>query len=85
MDDDHDEDEGYEDAGFENSDEDEDTTLPCPACGETIYDDAERCPACGLYFSREHDRSQFKKPTWIIATVLLCLLIVLLWAASRGF
>lgn len=25
-------------------------TLPCPLCGEAVSEDAERCPACGLWY-----------------------------------
>jgi len=28
---------------------DESETLPCPVCGEEIFEDAERCPYCGQY------------------------------------
>jgi predicted nucleic acid-binding Zn ribbon protein len=66
-------------AGFDTSGEDEDATLPCPACGAEIYDDAERCPKCGHYLSRE-DQPRAKTPTWIIAGAIVCLVIVALWA-----
>jgi predicted nucleic acid-binding Zn ribbon protein len=71
-------------AGFDTSGEEEDTTLPCPVCGEAIYDDAERCPACGHYLSRE-DSQPANKPLWIVFGALLCLLIVILWAVWGGF
>ncbi len=26
-------------------------TVPCPECGGEVFDDADRCPECGHYFS----------------------------------
>ena len=69
-------------AGFDTSEPDEDATLPCPACGAEIYDDAERCPECGHYQSRE-DQPRAKTPTWIIAGAVICLVIVVLWVIGR--
>lgn len=68
-----------EDAGFDISEADDDVTAPCPFCGEEIYDDAERCPACGKYLSRE-DAPNDKKPHWIIVGAMVCLAIAILWA-----
>ena len=65
-------------AGFDTSDSDDNDTVPCPACGAEIYDDAERCPECGHYLSRE-DAPRSKKLLWIIAGAIVCLVIVLLW------
>lgn len=39
------------------------TTAPCPECGAEIYDDAERCSACGQYIT--HKSSEWSgKPLW---------------------
>ena len=59
----------------------EETTLPCPACGEEIYDDAERCPQCGHYLTRE-DAPRSKPPVWIIVGAIVCIVIVVLWVIS---
>lgn len=67
-----------DDAGFGAIDPDDDATLPCPACGAEIYDDAERCPECGLYLTRE-DQPRSTAPVWIVVTAVLCLMIVALW------
>ena len=75
MDDDSDE---SDFSGFDTSDPDEDATAPCPACGAEIYDDAERCPECGHYLSRE-DAPRAKVPLWIIVGAILCLVIVVWW------
>ena len=58
----------------------DDTTAECAHCGEMIYDDAERCPECGGYLSSED--AAVGKPAWVIAGVVICLLIVLLWVVG---
>ena len=65
-------------AGFETADSDGESTDECPHCGEMIHDDAERCPACGEYLSSE-DAPAERKPAWVIAGAVICLVIVLLW------
>src|SRR4051812_43962722 len=32
-----------------DDDDDEAEKLPCPECGEPVYEQAERCPHCGSY------------------------------------
>lgn len=68
-------------AGFDTSSDDDDATIPCPKCGEDVYDDAEQCPACGRYLSEE-DALAAGRPWWIIIGVAICLLVVIAWALS---
>jgi hypothetical protein len=65
-------------AGFDTSGEDDDPTMPCPHCGEDVYDDAEQCPACGQYLTREGAPAA-TRPWWILIGVAVCLVIVILW------
>ena len=58
-------------------DEDDDQTIPCPHCGVPVYEDAERCPSCEHYLSRE-DRP-WSRPAWLVAGVVVCIAIVLWW------
>jgi predicted amidophosphoribosyltransferase len=69
------EDEAEDEDWDQNPDEDE--TMPCPHCQASIYDDAERCPECGLYLSREDNTS--RKPWWVVAGVATCLAMVTWW------
>jgi len=56
-------------------------TEPCPYCGKHMYADSERCPHCGNYISEEDVPRA--RPWWIIAGVIACLLIFLMWVV-RG-
>lgn len=61
-------------------DDDVPDLIACPACGEEIYEDAERCPYCGEYVV--HSTSALSgRPLWfcllgmlgVVATVLYLL------------
>lgn len=58
--------------------DDDDVTIPCPHCGNDVYDDAEQCPHCGNYLSQE-DKPAEPKPLWIIVGGLICVALVILW------
>lgn len=47
---------------------------PCPHCGEEIYDDAERCPKCGMYLSAE-DAPGAGWPLWMKVGAVLAILV----------
>jgi hypothetical protein len=57
-------------------------TIPCPYCGEDVYEDAERCPHCANYLSRE-DAPPRARPWWIILGALGVLAVVAMWVLSR--
>ena len=57
--------------------EDDDPTVACPHCRRLIYDDAERCPECGKYLSRED--TPWRRPWWLLLGVGLCLAVVVFW------
>lgn len=57
--------------------EHDDVTSPCPYCGRDIYDDAERCPYCENYISREDAPSRHSP--WIVVGVVLGLAAVAYW------
>lgn len=63
----------WEDPDGEGEDAlDETPTRECPKCGCDVYDDAEQCPLCGEYFTREQlGPSAF--PVWVRATALVVL------------
>ncbi|MFH1922080.1 MAG: hypothetical protein ABIP48_19615 [Planctomycetota bacterium] len=62
------EDEEYSDAL--DLDDEASRTVPCPACGADVYEDAVRCPACGDYLT--HDTSIWSgRPGWWVLLGLL--------------
>jgi uncharacterized protein (DUF983 family) len=75
--DDDDDDDGWDDDDLD-SEADDPATIPCPFCGDEIYDDTPRCPACGRYLSAE-DQAAGGKPAWVIATAVICLGVALWW------
>ena len=41
-------------------------TVPCPACGAEVYEDAERCPACGDWIThRRTGAAAFTGPSGV--------------------
>jgi uncharacterized paraquat-inducible protein A len=61
-----------------DEDDDGDETVACPYCGAAVYEDAERCPRCENYLSREDAPSRV--PLWVKLTALVCLAVAVGWA-----
>jgi RNA polymerase subunit RPABC4/transcription elongation factor Spt4 len=60
-------------------DADEETAIPCPHCGEDVYDDTEQCPTCGTWLLR-HGRAATGWRNWFVVTgVVVALLTILTW------
>ena len=72
--DDDDNDSNDEDASWQGDDDD---MVPCPNCQRQIYEGSERCPYCEKYISDE-DTPPERKPTWVIITALILLLLIYL-------
>ena len=43
----------YPDGDDADDDDEESRTKPCPMCGMDVYEDAEKCPLCGEFFTRQ--------------------------------
>ncbi len=71
---------GEDDTEYVPCDGDDDPTMECPHCKETIFDESEQCPACGKYLSVED--APAARPGWIVGTAVVCLVVVILWAIS---
>ena len=54
--------------------DDEPETVPCPYCRRPVYEQAEICPHCKSFISREDAPRHV--PWWIWAGVILCLIAV---------
>ena len=62
-------DDDWEAPDADDRDDDEIETLPCPACGKPIYEEAEACPYCGEYVT--HSTSILAgRPAWFIALAI---------------
>ena len=61
---------------FEEYDEndEENDTLPCPYCGELIFEDAEVCPECGNFIV---DEDRPSRPNWVLWTAVVLLILIL--------
>lgn len=70
-----DDDDTPDDWDDEPGDDDDEPTIPCPYCSEEIHEDSPRCPHCEHYLPDE-DVPSSRKPVWIIAGALLCLLAI---------
>jgi predicted RNA-binding Zn-ribbon protein involved in translation (DUF1610 family) len=66
-----------DDDEWDDDPDDDDETMPCPHCGEAVFDDAERCPECGQYLSRED--APRSKPWWVVLGVVACLGMMAWW------
>jgi len=58
--------------------DDDDDTLPCPACGAAVYDDTDRCPHCGQWIMPLNASSRPNRVVLIVAVLMIVLM--LLWA-----
>ena len=58
-------------------------TVPCPYCGAEMLEDAEQCPRCGKYISREDVPAQPRSGIWIVLVILALFAVVIWMAGSR--
>ena len=61
----------------DESEIDDDLTIHCPHCLGLVYEDAEQCPHCGNYLSKED--MPWSRPIWLVVGVVICLGIVFYW------
>jgi len=66
----------------DNEDED-DGYVPCPYCGESMYEESGYCSSCKQWISRE-DQPRKPMPTWVFALIVMCIVSLVL-SALRGF
>jgi len=75
-DDQHVKDEGPLETDLEDLGDDGETdTVPCPSCGEDIYQGADRCPVCGRYVVPRLATRPRGKWHWLIVALLLAALV----------
>jgi predicted RNA-binding Zn-ribbon protein involved in translation (DUF1610 family) len=59
-------------------DDDESATFACPECGADVYEDADRCPACGRWVSVSSAPASGRQLLFMAIAVGLILLLLLL-------
>ena len=84
----HDEDEDDRDDPDESDqdvgeDADGSELVPCPYCQEKIVEEAEICPHCGSFISREEIPTS--KPRWFTIAVVVTLILVLFVWVIKGW
>ena len=63
-------------------DDDDPETVPCPYCGKQILEEVELCPYCRNFISFEDAPRHY--PRWLVAGVVVCIVIVLVWVVSNA-
>ena len=66
---------------WDEEDDGEEPTIPCPHCRRQIHEESQRCPYCENYVS-EDDKVSARKPWWIIVGSLLIFYVVYRWIAG---
>ncbi len=72
-----------EDSSEDIVDDDVSETVPCPECGQPVYEDAVQCPSCGNYISPSAS-SAHDRPRWWIILGFLAALAAFLWYLASG-
>jgi len=75
-----DDDDYYDDDHLDDDDSAE--LLPCPDCGESIYEEAERCPYCGSYVV--HSTGPWQGKTWWWIAIGAAGVVAVIWSLSAG-
>jgi hypothetical protein len=74
-------DDGSDELDVDSDGADSDDFMECPYCHESIYEDAERCPHCEKYLSRED--APTRMPVWILVCGVLALGAAVSWVFMR--
>lgn len=65
--------------------EDDDDVVKCRSCGEEVYDDADRCPACGAWLEEDYPGAEQRSRGWFwpVTVAVLIAMILVVWAGLR--
>lgn len=79
IDDDEEFEEDFEEDFGEDTADAQSDEYPCPACGEAIYEDAEKCPHCGEWVTPP-GTAEHRSRTWFWPILVVILIVVILVA-----
>lgn len=83
--DEDDDDSYYENEYYEDDDLEDSETVPCPACGSEVYEDAEQCSICGEYIIHNSGINPLWKNTaWFLLAGSAVLVALYLLSAVFG-
>jgi len=71
-------DEADQDGPDQSDDSDDWDTIPCPECGESIYEDTPSCPYCGHYITFSTNLWSNQSPVWIGVGMLGILAVIII-------
>jgi hypothetical protein len=66
---DDDQDDPSDEDGVDDADGSDDV-LPCPSCGEAVFEDTEKCPSCGEWVMPLGRAASRRHWVWIAAALL---------------
>ena len=68
----------WDDAVDEFDEDAQADTLPCPDCGEEVYDDTDRCPHCGQWIMPLAAVSSrpSRALTWVVIVMIVLMVIL---------
>ena len=61
---------------------DSEDLAPCPECGTPIYENADRCPACGQHVIPGAGEKPTRESWWAVLLLLTAVALLLWWLAS---
>lgn len=67
----------WDDAVDEFDEDAQADTLPCPDCGEEVYDDTDRCPHCGQWIMPLAASSRPSRAVMWVVIVMIVLMVIL--------
>jgi uncharacterized paraquat-inducible protein A len=83
-----DDEEWYDEDDDSSQEPDESETGHCPECSDPVYEFTNKCPACGYWLTdadRRRMSSGASKPTWVLVTAGIILVVLVLGMLTLRF